>query len=476
LNVGQGSATFLVVEDDTQVMWKPVAAVLVDLGTGSSNHGSKKYVHTIDFIANQLKNMAGGAKLDLLTLSHSDNDHINLVGKLFEKFSPNGTGGLPKLTIGCCVYGGHYALYKKGNVNILDTVALYLTNKSRIDKTANATPGMSTGFKFSGKTLAETKLVDVHGLSVTNLLMNAPKPASSDGHVNFRRDIEINTLSVILVATFTTDSNFHWNFIITGDATGPTLYHCHATVFGTPNRLEARLKGTSLMTVPHHGSERTATCFKPLVSSSTTPEWDPTDNFIADCQAYSAVASAGNTSHRHPRWSMLNRYFLSTVSPLGSNDYFDPNLPPKIGHFYNAYFDGLELDDALGERGNSDGYGCFATAPSMFTTFYFNKNGYRAKLYPNAAGASPTMPTDDKLVKDETPELVYWCYEVDENDKLTVTPEPFRLSESSATSSPFVGNHPVSLGAAARTTLRHARPRFTLTPLASPATRAHVLA
>jgi hypothetical protein len=448
LNVGQGSATFVVVVDDTSGKDVPIATVLADLGSGSWNVGSKKYTLTIDMIEEVLNKMAGGARLDLLVLSHSDNDHINLMGMLLERFSPDGKKK-PKLTIGKCVYGGWYAQYNKTKIgNILDTVATFMSGSGTFDKTATSAPAMSSGFAFSGSTVTETKLINVSGLSVTTLLMNAPRPSLGKGA--FTPDIELNTRSAVIVATYT-DSHGDWaNFVITGDATGPTFYAAHMHVFGSINRLKKRMAGTFLVTVPHHGSARTATCYIPFVPRTTEPEWEAIDDFVGDCLAYTAVASAGNTSHRHPRWSLLNRYFRSTGAPLSNSYYADPNLPAGAGHLYTSYFDGTELDTALGTTANSARYGCFATVPAMFTTYYFYLNAYQQKAYPNPSGSTVKLPAGSTL-DTKAPGLVYWKYSVDDSDKVTVTPIPFTLSgDDTLALAAFVGFHPVTLAATAR--------------------------
>ena len=474
LNVGQGSATFVLVYDNGSGAWKPVTSVLTDLGSGTSNYGTSSYSGSINLIEAELNSMTGGASLDLLVLSHSDNDHINLVGRLLDKYSPDGKGGKPKLVIKKVVYGGWYAQYKKkGSGNILDKIEPYLADKTNIDKTLVAAPACASGFSFTGATMTETTLINANGLTVTTLIMNAPTPTTQ----YFKDDIKINTRSVVVVATYY-DKHKQWvNFIITGDATGPTFVTSRDTVFSSPNRLKDRLAGTYLMTVPHHGAARTATCYTVPGTTGADAQWKAADNFIDDCLAQTAVASAGDTSHRHPRWSLLSRYLRSS-SNLQTDYYIDPNLPPTAGHLYTAYYSSGELDTALGTTGNKDSYACFATQPSMFTTYYFYPKAYKQAIYPNPSKSTAAMPKGDDLFK-KVPIFVYWTYEVDDTDTVVVKPEKFTLGTTVAALSPFMRQHPSNLAREARTLL-HAQRMMrmpALTPVLPASTaRTHVLA
>ena len=106
LDVGQGTGNFIETYSSTKVLTK---TILIDLGSERAKKTAG--VPSAKFVADQLKNMTGGAVLDTLIMSHSDSDHINLLPDLLEYFDPPGIPSIPPkptLTIKVAYYGGNY--------------------------------------------------------------------------------------------------------------------------------------------------------------------------------------------------------------------------------------------------------------------------------------------------------------------------------------------------------------------------------
>lgn len=418
LNVGQGSANFFAVYDTGVHPEVPVTTVLADLGSGSSNFGSSRFDESVNFVAETLRATVTAAKpaatLDLLVLSHSDNDHINLVGRLLRQFSPDGSGGLPQLIIGRAVYGGWYGQYRKGKgaavTNVLDTLQRYLAAPTPpAEKAVVKLQVLTTDFRYTSRVFTETSVFTGSGLRVSIIMMNAPSPATG-----YKDDIVLNTRSAILLVTGS-QGGVATNFVVTGDATALSFLYALQRALENPRFNPARMNRTYLMTVPHHGSERTATCAIPAGSTAMQPEWDLFDRFNRACRAQLAVASAGDSSHRHPRASVLDRYATVAGTGLRTGAYQDPAMPHAAGHLYTAYLNGAERTALLGAAAAvKPRYTTLPTQQNVFSTLYCYPSRYERVYSPGPAPAAYALPTAASLSSSAVPQFVHWVATVDD--------------------------------------------------------------
>lgn len=325
LDVGQGSGNF--VEIYTDSLDKVLGAtILVDLGT-ERDPGDAAQNASIEYVRKTLASMSDPT-INLLVLSHSDTDHINLIATLLSKFTPPGqpaTLGKPNLTILNAWYAGEYAKFKKRRgTNVLVTVGQYMLPLT-------APLPYSTGFSSFRPSPPSAippclPIGDVFVYTlVANVVNEASKAAKESPHW-------VNTRSAVLLISYVNSAQKRINpdftgaqYVVTGDATGNTLYEINSILenMGEPAR-STYLPNVFMLTAPHHGSETTTFDLLGLGrGNKITPEAnvETFSNFIrAKCLSASAERV---TTFKHPAWSVIT----ALSGHLGKDGYFDPYYP-----------------------------------------------------------------------------------------------------------------------------------------------------
>lgn len=319
LDVGQGSGNFIQVFDDSD---KLVGSVLIDLGSERMKQAAG--FPSAEFVAALL---CDPGTLDLVVLSHSDSDHINLIPELLDFFTPS------NLEIKNVIYGGDQARYaKRGGTNVLNRIKAYMPSGKAI------TPMPPKGSSFSGPgPYAPVHILDA--LKVWILMANAAESgvASSSGGAKRRKTgdgYNTNTNSVVVLLEFGKAQ-----FVVTGDATGTTLYQINEVV--TPAVATKYLNDVIMLTLPHHGSATTT--FDVRGGGEATLK-----TFVTNTRPCSLTGSADKVrTFKHPSARVMEYFWaeLGRAKPYWK----DPTLDDR--HFYTAYFtpnDGYAYKDGKG--------------------------------------------------------------------------------------------------------------------------------
>jgi beta-lactamase superfamily II metal-dependent hydrolase len=391
LDVGQGSGTLVEVYDDDVLQ----NLVLIDLGSsaekGTAGAASAQYV------VEQLKAMPDKAVLDTLLLSHSDVDHINLIGEVLKEFSPPDTKEppLPPLTIRHIWYGGSSESYRKEKSNVLEEAEKYL-EKGKAEGFSND----ATSWKPK-----EQKWVPFHTLGDVKLFLiignTVAETASENTNSNVPSAYALNMRSLV-VRVWYSDSEA----VITGDATGLTCARINK-IFEHQEPLEDCL----MLTVPHHGAA--ATAFDLKGSTNTTPT-DNFDLFAKNMKARMISASAfERPDYRHPRMEVLQFFWKYLDNEISF--YTDPLLPEDF-HYYTAYFSAKQFERSVTSRTkmwpDTATWYTVQTKANIFTTDYF-----RAADQSPATIIPPTPATSGHKKKKGTPPAgVRWEFRWDTED------------------------------------------------------------
>ncbi|MFK0258316.1 hypothetical protein [Streptomyces sp. NPDC090445] len=328
LDVGQGSGNFLQVFDDKD---KLVGSVLLDLG--SERKKADAGFPSAEIVAGLLSD---SGTLDLVVLSHSDSDHINLIPELLSYFTAS------ELTINTVVYGGDYGRYqKRSGTNILDQLDTYMP----VNSPDPLPPGFSAFFG-NPKPAPNYTLGD---LKLWILMANAAEPgqkkakvalqaaygtkrkAASDGY-------NVNTNSVVVLLAFR-----GFQFVVTGDATGTTLYQINRVVSASVKK--AYLNAVAMLTLPHHGSATTTFDVRGGIDGE-----DNLTTFVDNITPYSLTGSADKVrTFKHPSAKVMEFFWAGIAR--GKPYWKDPTLGGR--HFYTAYFtpdDKYDYADGKGKR------------------------------------------------------------------------------------------------------------------------------
>jgi hypothetical protein len=265
---------------------------LIDFGTTSYYECDE----TVKFVADYLTgNGAHDAVLDLVVISHKDNDHWSLFGRLLEGLTKN-------LIIKKLVYGGHYNTYTKNKdgENIIDI--LYKKIKSPKIK------GNFVGYDAEGSGYSKKKpLAELDSFMGVSFMPVAVNVVASVGKSQF--DIHANTASLVVAIIYDKDA-----MVLPGDATADTLSYINKIM---KNPGASAFKAPYLLGVPHHGALRT------IASNylAKDPELDVAEKFAKDIQSFTVGASAGFATHHHPDESVMNIFRPYTDTRPRDHDY-----------------------------------------------------------------------------------------------------------------------------------------------------------
>ncbi len=364
LNVGQGSGNFIEIfmdEGDTV----PTTTVLIDLGSegaSTSHHGP-----SLDRIVASLNKMAK-PEIACLCLSHSDTDHISMILQLLAAFDPPGTVKPTKkiLTINKTYYGGNSSLYsKRKGKNVLTEVKRYMPFYKPCSVTSNTSTYVDNIPLHEDKAL----LYKIH-LLIGNTTKAEEDEIDDSLKLPETGDVNINTVSLVVV--------FDWNgvqFITTGDATGITMLRANAVLGSGPGSF---LSDPLMLTVPHHGSYRTAYNFTGQGLRGNVEKTAALTLFARRCGAKILTASAGEVEKfKHPSAAILKIFwsFGTTQVP-----YSDPGAITDA-HFYTAYYANsyaVQLKQptvaATWPGAGKNAWYTLQTVVPVFTTDYFARN------------------------------------------------------------------------------------------------------
>ncbi len=418
LDVGQGSGNFLEIYDTNGTL---STTMLFDLG---SEHASKTAgAGSVEYIIDTLKGMAEPT-IDTVILSHSDSDHINLMGQLFEAFSPPGTVGKNPdeiLSIKHAYYGGDRNLYKKGrskkSFNVITKMEKYLTD-SKAEGAFSLSADDSSFYELPARPLAFVEDVLVFLMagnivkeSVTKVVTKKRK--TPDGYT-------INTKSLVLLVYYK-----GVQILVTGDATGVTLLKCNQII--NLSGAEAYFDNVFMVTAPHHGSATTTFDVCGLTEGDLNKvEYaeENLTNFVAYLKAQTLSASAERTNFKHPSARVLS-YFWPKLSK--TIYYTDPTLATEKRHFYTAYFLRktyyLMIDPVkkvIEQWPASANWHTVQTAANVFTTIYFDAaRQKKGVVLPPTPGES----TDPIATGQGLPALgVQWAFGIDETGAKSIEP------------------------------------------------------
>ncbi len=320
LDVGQGSGNFVEIYTDpnNEVLG---ATILVDLGT-ERNTLDLAQTATIEYVRKTLCTMTNPT-ISLLVLSHSDKDHINLIKPLLSKFTPPGETAehdKPNLTVAEAWYAGEYDKFTKGKgkekFNVLEFVKLYMTQNEEPNKSPQMYEKSLSSFN------TDTPVCwDVEGVKVYTLIAQVVNERS---WAKKESAYFINTRSVVLMLSY---QGTQW--ILTGDATGRTLYEINLKLekLGDFGR-QTYLSNVFMLTAPHHGSKTTTYNVKGVNANvgekrkKQGPDAQETVNKFVNWTKPQCLSASAEREVRfkHPHWTVLTDFSVT----CGKDKYFDP--------------------------------------------------------------------------------------------------------------------------------------------------------
>jgi hypothetical protein len=358
LDVDQGSGNLVEVYDD-QNDTVPKRVVLIDLGThvGVDSPGPKA---SVEFVVSRLKAMPE-PRLDAVFLSHSDEDHINLIRSVLDSGFTPPTGADP-LTVCGVWYGGLAEKYVKRKFNVLAELDKYAPTKATVlhsldvqasDYEGTVEKDWKPTWKRDG---AEAWIVHANAVN-----------EKGPGVLPKKYPYYLNAVSLIVMVTYAGRQ-----LVTTGDATGLTLRQCNDLIkeLGVKKRLDE----VFALTLPHHGSKATLAVKTALSPSKYKPgelETKTVAEFVDNFRPQTISASAGE-SYDHPADSVIRTFSRHLTNQVR---FEDPTLLGKNGlkqHFYTAHFDPKSVPLAGSQRWPPvGGWYTVRTDRNIFTTEYY---------------------------------------------------------------------------------------------------------
>lgn len=389
LDVGQGQGTFVEVYDGSAQLTN---TLLFDLG--SSKSSTTAGGPSIEYIAVKIATMSV-PKIDYLSLSHKDRDHVNLLTKLITainvKISPK------KVSIGKVRYGGAKAWYSGDLIKELEAICsdvgslnIAHTSYSHKDKTWDPIWVENDVYVY---------------ILIANIPTDSTITSWSDLNVKNKPDSELaNSVSIIC--------SVWWNnnqFIINGDATFVTFQEFNKVFKDIPV-----FYAPKMVTLPHHGSRKSTFGLSVSTNTASAESTAVVNAFARKIGGNTVTASAevfGN--YHHPSYdviSVFNQY--AEVAPW----YSDPELDAGR-HYLTAYLDRTFKD--IAGKTLSDRYVSFETSINVYSTLYRS---------PAHVGHFLAPPIDPVLAGSVWltgvpvfPLGVQWTYTVDASGDITLT-------------------------------------------------------
>lgn len=418
MDVGQGSANYIELREDNGSL---TAAAIVDIGSEQWKTAAGK--PSAEWIADQLETMTGGAKLDVIILSHSDSDHVNLIPSLIQYFDTpdDDDPTLPVLTIKEIIYGGDFGKYKKGrSVNFLTQLIAYHPEDD--DDILTELEDDYSSFdadKKKWKPLAKIGgKIELWALSANTTAEKIPesaygpkrkRPQLPDG------GFAINTRSIVIAAIFGGKT-----IIATGDGTGLTLAHCNQQL--AKQTVRDKLGVAYMVTLPHHGSDTTT-------YDLTGSQWgsaaanEVVQKFTEWTKPDTITGSAGERkTFRHPSARVIDDFgAYMLIAP----QFIDPALTKTNQHFYTSYFFNRTLAvTPVGKKvpfsPNWPLFDWWYTARSVKNVFTTDYDSEMPGV--EIPTAYPWESVDDGLNKfnPEPPRAISWGFRVNQNGTTSI--------------------------------------------------------
>jgi hypothetical protein len=396
LDVGQGQGTFVEIYSTGGTLTN---TLLFDLGSakGSTTAG----LPSINYIADKVALMAT-PKIDYMSLSHKDRDHVNLLVKLITainlKIAPK------ELEIGMVRYGGVKEWYSNNLIKELEKICPDVDSLS-LRHTCYKPPSTWTPIWLKN---------DVY---VYILLANIPTDDVDVGAMDElgddKPDSELaNSVSII--------SSIWWNnnqFFINGDATFVTFQESNKIFKLVPNFQEPKM-----VTLPHHGSRKTTFGLSSSTEDASKEATAVVETFAKKISAKTVTSSAEIFgSYHHPSYDVMTSF--NKFADQVTNWYSDPNLD-KNRHYVTAYLDNTMTNSKKATL--SGVYSSFETTMNVYSTLYCVPDYVGGYLAP------PTNPVGSGT-KFKKPQPVFslgvqWGYTVNSAGKVTLAPKTNRAA------------------------------------------------
>jgi hypothetical protein len=385
MDVGQGQGTFVEVYDGGVL----TNTLLFDLGSAKSSvtaGGS-----TINYITDKIKSMAV-PKIDYMSLSHKDKDHVNLVMKLITAIDAAITP--KKLVIGKVRYGGSKAWYSN------DLITQLGNHCKDID---------SLGLKYSCYTAPSTwdPIWNVNDVFVYIFLANVPSDETATTMMDLGDDPDSELANCVSII-----SSVWWNgnqFFINGDATFVTFQEFNTVYASVPS-----FNNPQMVTLPHHGSRKTTLGLSSSTDKASAPSTAVVNQFAKRIGAKTVTGSAetyGN--YHHPSYDIITLF--NQYAEKGAW-WSDPGLDPGR-HYLSAYLDQTFTDVAGGTLIGT--YKSFETEINVYTTLYCEPRRVGLYLAPpiNPIGNGTAFPVPQPIFAIG----MQWVFTVDSARKTTLT-------------------------------------------------------
>jgi hypothetical protein len=332
LDVGQGQGNFIGIYKNGVL----TNTILMDLGYFLRSKVAA--LESVSQVQIELNTMANPT-IDLIILSHSDYDHVSLICKLLDGFTPPGgppVVGKQTLTVGAAYYSGEHGLYNKKSCDVLGTIKQYFAD---INQDPEPLVVNSSSFYAPAPTPVWESVdeIDLYLLAANTTIpgrtrLNSRRSAADTGRPD---GYLINTSSLVVLMRYK-----DVGFLITGDATGITMARCNEIL--EKQKIGQLFKDIFMMTLPHHGSSNSAFELKGL-----TPDPDPKKsnkvvarkvltNFAQYINPQCITTSADMIgSYKHPSATVIN--YFAGATRQHTPYYKDTRLGNDL-HFFTAYF------------------------------------------------------------------------------------------------------------------------------------------
>lgn len=289
LYCGQGMMTLVEIYSDG--VYKPAAdyLALIDAG-GSMTKGADL---AVDYVAEKILAKAD-KKLDLVSISHQDGDHVRLLSNITEKLKGKG------VTCGGIFAGG--SSWLEGNKTTVKDFA----------KVVGIVPesiafGAYCSNYWGAKNRGELKHLAQFGDVFFRILVSGlPVPGAAD-------DIQKNASSAMVVI-----ENGSYSVVLPGDATYQTMEAATGILQQVVPSLLPQVIG---LEIPHHGALRTAV--ENYVASGQINDfnWTKLLEFARVLGPMQVLASAGPRNNHHHPIEEVFRVFHPGLIQLPSHDY-----------------------------------------------------------------------------------------------------------------------------------------------------------
>ncbi len=253
---------------------------LVDFGSAAPSRCDDTVEWARDFLTyGQTQN----AFLNLVVISHKDNDHWSLFPPLIDKLSGIGKS----LNIEKLAYGGYsktYSFVTKDKKTILDVLEGRLTKKT---SQKNWIYYDSESSHYADQAVGA--LDEAYGVTFVPFAVNVEASRGA-------KDIVANTASLVVGIRYLNEA-----MVLPGDATADTIAYVNS-LLDSGNAYE--MEHPRLLSVPHHGSLRT------IASNylARDPDLDVAEEFAKGLDPWSVGASAGFANYHHPDEAVMSLF------------------------------------------------------------------------------------------------------------------------------------------------------------------------